>query len=139
MSNYSDIAAGLVTVLQNNVTGLKAYDHPRDTINEFPTAVVLPLVLDPEIAFGGDSFEGTLRVIVLVHSDDSAEAYRRIYEHLDPTETNKSVIAAVRADPTLNGKADSSRVAIIESIGRKELWGGNYTGFDMIVEFVKTA
>ena len=47
-------------------------------------------------------------------------------------------MAAVRADRTLDGKVDDADVVRIENIGRRELWGGFYFGFDAIVEFIKT-
>lgn len=138
MSNYSDIAAGLVTILQNGVTGLHAYNHPVDSVHEFPAAVLLPEAFDPEIAFGGNTFEAAIRVVVLVASGDTAEGFAALYDHMDPTEANKSFIKAVRDAPTLDGKVDSSRVGPLENVGRRELWGGFYFGFDMLVHFVKT-
>lgn len=138
MSNYSNAAAGLITVLQNNVTGLKGFDHPVDSVNQFPAAIVLPENMEPEIAFDGNTFTAVFRVVVLVTSGDTSSGFSLLYDHIDPTEPNKSIIAAVRADPTLDGKVDSSGVTLIENIGRRELWGGFYFGFDALVEFVKS-
>ena len=138
MSAYGDIVAGLVTVLEANVTGLKAYDYPTDSVSQFPAAVILPEPLDTEIAIGGNTFTCTLRVVVLVSSGDDAVGFRAAYDMIDPIETGKSINKAVDTDRTLNSKADSSNVVRIENIGRRELWGGYFYGFDVIVEVVKT-
>ena len=138
MSAYSDIVAGLQTVLQNNITGLKAYDYPADSVNTFPAAIILPEPLDTQIAFGGNTFTCVLRVVFLVSSGDDAIGFRAVYDYLDPVEANKSVKKAVDTDRTLDGKADSSGVTRIENIGRREIWGGFYYGFDALVDVVKT-
>jgi len=138
MSNFSDAAAGLATTLEANVNGLKAFGYPVDSVNHFPSVVILPEPVDVEIAFGGNTFTGRFRAVFLLASADSAEGFTQIYDYIDPTETNKSIVAAVRADRTLDGKVDDADVVRIENIGRRELWGGFYFGFDAIVEFIKT-
>ena len=138
MSNYGDIAAGLVTVLEANISGLQGFDHPTHSVQGFPAAIVLPEPVDTEIAFGGNSFTGGFRVVFLVSSADSAEGFAKLYDHIDTVAVNTSVVRAVRADPTLNGKVDSSDVTRIENIGQRSLWGVDYFGFDAIVTFVKS-
>lgn len=138
MSAYGDIVAGLVTVLETNITGLKAYDYPVDSVNHFPAAVILQDPLDLEIAFGGNTFTTILRVVFLLSSGDDAIGFRQLWDYIDPVEASKSVNKAVDTDRTLNGKADDSNVTRIENIGRRELWGANYFGFDALVEVVKT-
>lgn len=138
MSNFGDLAAGLKTVLTNGVTGLAVYDYPPDNVHQFPAAVILPESLDPEIAFKGNTFTATFRVVFLLSKGDTPEGFLALYDHIDPTLTNKGLIAAVRADPTLNGKADDAGVTRIENIGRRELWGGWYFGFDALVEAIKS-
>ena len=138
MSAYRDIAEGLKTVLENNIPGLKAFAYPPDSINSFPAAAILPDPIDTEIAFEGNTFTCRFRIVFLVTSGDSAEGFLKLYDYIDPTEANKSVIKAVRTDPTLGAKADDSDVIRIETIGRRELWGGWYFGFDAIIEVVKT-
>ena len=138
MSAYSDIVAGLVTVLEANITGLKAYDYPVDSVNTFPAAIILQEPLDLEITFGGNTFTTTFRVVFLLSSGDDAIGFRQLWDYIDPVEANKSVNKAVDTDRTLDGKADSSNVTRIENIGRRELWGGFYYGFDALVDVVKT-
>ena len=138
MSNVSDMVDGMATVLKNNIDGIHTFNHPPDVINEFPAAVILIESIDPTIAFGGDDFEAVMRVLVFVNAGVSDEAFSQMYDHLDATQANKSVVAAIRADPTLDGKVDSSQITALENIGRRELPGGFYAGFDAVVEVVKT-
>lgn len=138
MSNLSDAVAGLKTILQNGITGLRAFDYPPDSISEFPAAVILLEGLDPRIAFGGNTFDATLRVVFLVRSGDDATGFQALYDYIDPTATSESLIKAVRDAPTLNATVDNSAVTRIERIGRRELWGGWYFGFDALIEFTKT-
>lgn len=139
MSNVSDIMAGLVTVLQNNITGLKGYDRPVDSVQHFPAAILLPESIEPEIAIGGNSFKGVIRIVYLVAAGDDARGFALLYDAIDPTAASASVIKAVRTDPTLNGKVDSSGIMSIINIGRRKLWEGFYFGFDAMLEFIKSA
>ena len=138
MSNFSDMAAGLKTVLQNGITGLRAFDYPPDSIDQFPAAVIMPESLDPRIALTGNSFTAVYRVIFLFRKGDEGQGFTELYDFIDPTAANKSLIAAIRADPTLNAKADDAEITRIEKIGRRELWGGSYYGFDALIEVVKS-
>lgn len=136
MSNFSDIAAGLVTTLEANITNLKGFDYPVDSVNSFPAAVVLPDNVDLLTSFN-NSFQANFRIIFLVTSADDASGFRRLYDYIDPTESNKGFRAAIDADNTLDGKATDSAVVRIENIGRRELAAGFYFGFDAIVEVLK--
>lgn len=138
MSTYSAAAAGLKTVLEANITGLQAYDYPPDSINSFPAAAILPEPIDLLQAFGGNTFEAQFRVVILLSSSEDISGFRALYDYISPTEASKGIKQAVDADPTLNGSVDSSQVSRIENIGRRELWGGWFYGFDALVDFVKT-
>ena len=129
MSNYGDAAAGLKTVLSNNVTGLRVYDYPPDNIQQFPVAVILPEPVDLQMAFGGKTFTASFRVVFLLSNGDDAQGFSKLYDYIDPTEANKGLAQAVRADRTLNGKVDDADAVRVENIGRRELWGGFYFGF----------
>ena len=140
MSDYSEAAAGLKTVLEANITGfpgVQVYDIPEKP-NSFPAFVILPDTFDPEIVIQGNSFEASLRVIILVCSADNLTGFSDLYDIIDPTESTKSIIAAVRADQTLDGKVDSARVASIDNIGQRQLWGGFYYAADAMIDFIKS-
>ena len=138
MSLYGDIMDGLKTVLEANVPGLRVYDYPPDSIQQFPAAALVAEPLDLAVAFKGNTFTASVRVVFLLTSGDDAKGAHSLYDFFDPIQTNKSLVAAVRADRTLNGKVDDADAMRIENIGRRELWGGWYWGFDMIIEFVKS-
>ena len=137
-SNFRNIADGLVTVLEANITNLKAFPFPPASINHFPAAVVVPEPVDTEVAFGGNSFEADFRVIFLVSSGDDFSGAQALYDHLDPTQANMSLVKAVRTDRTLNATVDDADVTRIENIGRRELWGAYYFGFDALIHFIKS-
>ena len=138
MSNYRDMATGLGTVIANGVTGVHVFDVPPDSINEFPAAIVLPEPVDPTLAFAGNTFTARFRVVYLTSSADNPKGWADLYDAMDPTSTNTSVIKAIRTDLTLNGKADSSDIVSVENAGRRELGGGAYYGVDFVVEAIKT-
>ena len=138
MSNYGDLIGGLATVLRNGITGVHVYETPPDAVNEFPACIIIPEPMDPRMEIVDNSFLANFRVITLVAAGESSEAWAQLWDYLDPTLANKSVVKAIRTDPTLNGKADTSDVTRIENIGRREIGGGFPMGFDALVEAVKT-
>ena len=62
-----DAKGGLGSLL-SNISGLKVLDYPADSIHEFPAAVVLFESRDAAQALGGSSFEGKVKVVLLVAS-----------------------------------------------------------------------
>jgi len=138
MSNFGDIAAGIVTVLEANITNMKAYSFPYEGITAAPAAVVLPDIVEYQQAFGGNTFEATFRVVVLVSGADDLSGFEKLYDMIDPTATNAGFRQAIDADNTLNGSADDSQVVRIERIGRREVGQREWFGFDAIIEVVKT-
>jgi len=143
MSNFSDVFAGIKTVLEANVQSttpaLQVMEHPPEQVNYFPAALITPDTFDPTLFFGGNSFEGRMRITVLVSSADAAEGWKALFDMIDPTETGKSIIKALKDNATLDGKVDTSLVVSVENIGRRAWFGGGfYFGFDVILEYTKT-
>jgi hypothetical protein len=138
LSAYKAAAAGLKTTLETGVTGLTVFDKPVDSVNSFPVAVVLPEPIDYEIVFDGSTFEAGFRVVVLVAGMEEQTGFDTIYDMLDPTESNQSIVRAIRADTTLNGSVDDTQIVTAENIGRRDLWGGFYFGFDLVVNALVT-
>lgn len=138
MSNFSDIAAGIVTVLEGQISGLKGYDYLPHSINTFPAAVVVPGPVDYAVLIGGNTFETEITIKVLVASGDDAIGSRMLWDFIDPTDTTRSIRRAIRTDRTLNGKADDSDVDRCENIGWQELPGGRYYAADFILSVIKT-
>lgn len=139
MSNYSDIIQGIKDVLTGASGISKANVHmgPPDAINDFPAVAIIPESFDMVQAFGGNSFEGDIRLRVWLKSGDDEEGWRQLWDYIDPTAASASLIRAIRADRGLNGKADGSEVMRIENIRRSEIGGGYLFQFDAILHVIK--
>ena len=138
MSNLSDIFGTLETILGTAITGLKAYGYIPDSVNHFPAAIAMLESFEPEVAFSGNSFEGDIRVVFLMSSADSSVGFRALYDYIDPTTGSLSLTKAIRDNGSLGGAVDSIGVTRIENIGRRDIGGGFYFGFDAILHFIKT-
>lgn len=138
MSGFSDVMDGLATVLTNGITGLQVYKGAPDAIHSFPAACLLPKEIDPRLAFSGNSFSGDIRIVMLICSGKDENGWAQLWDYIDPTVANKSVIKAIETDRSLNGKADDSEITLIENIGRREVGGGFQFGFDAVLHFIKS-
>jgi len=137
VSNLSDMLNGLVTVLEANVTGLKVYDHPPDSVNTFPAAILLPQDIDYVLALAGNSFDFNVDLWLLVSSGDDDRAFALLYDHMDPTATGTSIKAAIEVDRTLNGTVDDAQLVACRNVGRADEWGGWYSGARFIIRMLK--
>ena len=138
MSNFSDIAGGISTILETNVTGLQAEQYPPESINHLPATLILPEAFDPTWAFGGNTMNTRWRLITLVAAGDAPEGWTELYNMIDVTNASTSIIKALRDNPTLNATVDTSEAMMVENIGRRQFGGGNYFGFDIILEAIKS-
>ena len=141
MSNLTDILEGIETILEANVTGAKAFPYPPDAVNHSPSILILPTeepFAVPEQAFGGNSFKLTVLLTVLVVSCDPESGWKQLMNMLDPTATGTSVIKALRDNPTLDGKADSSGVTAIRNVARRMIGEMPYFGADLVLEVYKS-
>ena len=131
-----DAKDGLGTLL-SNVTGLRVLDHAPDSVNEFPAAVVLFESRDAIQTLGGSSFAGKMKVVLLVSSGNTKQAYDTLDGFMDPLGTN-SIEAAIDADPTWGGNVDDGRLVGVDNVGQRKLWGGVYVSADFHLRFVKS-
>ena len=127
---------GLSTLLAT-ISGLKVLDYPADSISEFPAAVVLVESRDALETLGGSTFSGKIKVVALVSSSNTQEAYDTLDGMMDPLGTT-SIESAVDADPTWGGNVDDGRLVSIDNIGQRRLWGGVYVGADFHLRFTKS-
>ncbi len=134
-NEISDAKDGLVTLLAT-ISGLRVLDHPADSISEFPSAVVMFESRNASGTMAGSDFAGELKVVLLVSSSNTKEAYDTLDSFMDPLGAN-SVEAAINADVTWGGKVDDGRLVSVDNIGRRKLWGGSYVAADFHVRFVK--
>ena len=135
-NEIKDAKDGLGTLL-SNIPGLRVLDHPADSINEYPVAVVLFESRDAIETLGGSSFTGKFKVVVLVSSSDTKEAYDTLDGLMDPQGTS-SIEAVLDADNTWGGSVDDGRLVSVDGVGRRKLWSGVYVGADFHVRFVKS-
>ena len=135
-NEIKDAKDGLASLL-SGISGLKVLDYPAGTINEFPAAVVLFESRDAMQTLGGSSFAGKIKVVLLVSSADTQQAYDTLDQYMDPLGSN-SVEAAVDGDNTWGGNVDDGRLTSVGNVGHRKLWGGYYVGADFHFEFVKS-
>ena len=131
-----DAKDGLGTLL-SNISGLKVIDYPAEAVHEFPVAVVLFESRDTAQTLGGSTFAGKIKVVLLVSSSDTQQAYDTLDRYMAPLGTS-SIEAAVDADNTWGSKVDDGRLVLIDDVGHRKLWGGFYVGADFHFEFVKS-
>ena len=139
MSGFSDIFAGLKTVLTNSSGVSKSNVHmgAPDAINDYPAIALIPESFDMVVAFAGNSFEGDIRAKVFIKSGDDEEGWRQLWDYIDPTQASTSLVRAIRADRSLDGKVDGAEVMRIENISRSEIGGGFLFTFDAIIHVIK--
>ena len=131
-----DAKDGLATQL-STITGLKVLDYPAESVHEFPAAVVLFESRNAMQTLGGSTFSGRIKVMLLVSSADTQQAYDTLDQYMDPL-GNSSIEAAVDGDNTWGSKVDDGRLVSIDKVGGRKLWGGFYVGADFHFEFVKS-
>lgn len=135
-TNVRAVVIGAGSAISNRVSNSQVFDYPPDSVNQFPAIIPMVESLDMAIVQGGNSFEGTLRILCLVERADAREAWLRMYDMMDTTGSGTSIVAALKADPTLNASVDSSFIAGVQNIGAKDVGGVTYIGFDVMVPFV---
>ena len=129
-----DAKDGLASRL-STISGLKVLDYPAESVHEFPVAVVLFESRDASQTIGGSSFAGKIKVVLLVSSANTQQAYDTLDEFIDPLGTS-SIEAAVDGDNTWGSKVDDGRLVSVSNVGLRKLWGGFYVGADFHVKSV---
>ena len=130
-----DAKDGLAARL-STITGLRVLDYPAESVSEFPAAIVLFESRDTARALGGSSFGGKIKVVLLVSSANTQQAYDTLDQFMDPLGSS-SIEAAVDGDNTWGGKVDDGRLVSIDNVGQRKLWGGTYVAADFHVGFIK--
>lgn len=112
--NVSAVMDGLGTRLAS-ISGLRVYDYPPDSVSP-PAGVVSypdPLDFDATMGRGADRMTVPIHIIVGRVSDRAARDALAAYMAGSGV---KSVKAAIEADGTLGGAADSSRVVSVSGL-----------------------
>lgn len=106
--NVNNVLDGIGTRLAT-ITGLRVHTYTADRVS--PPAAMLSL---PDVTydstFGRGSDDATVELIVLVGKVSDRTSRTALGEYMNGTGT-KSIKAAIEADDTLNGAAQTSRVA----------------------------
>jgi hypothetical protein len=135
-NEIKDAKAGLASLL-SSIAGLKVLDYPAESANQFPAAVMMLESRAGIETMSGSSFVGRLKVVLLVSSANTKEAYETLDQFIDPLGA-RSIEAAVDADNTWTGKVDDGRLVSVDNVGLRKLWGGHYVGADFHFRFVKS-
>ena len=116
------IGAGIKTRLET-ISGLRIFapDELPDTINSFPSVVILPGETVYQSAFDADT-SYNFRIILLMTKQDQPSALESMLDYLEPTGAY-SIRAAIDGDKTLNSSADTCVVISNSGIG-STVWGG---------------
>ena len=131
--SLESIGAGIKTRLET-ISGLKVFapDELPDSINTFPTAVILPGETVYQSAFDTDT-SYNFRIILLMTKQDQPSALENMLDYIEPTGTN-SIKAAIISDKTLNSSADTCRVISNSGIG-STVWAGSvYLSSEWLIE-----
>lgn len=134
-NEIGDAKDGLATVL-STISGLRVLDYPAASVNELPAAVVVFESRDAMRTIGGSSFAGKLKVVLLVSSADTKQAYDDLDGFIDPLGAS-SVEAAIDADNTWSSKVDDGRLVSIDNVGHRKLYGATYLAADFHLRFLK--
>lgn len=129
------IGNGIKTQLQF-ITALKRVYAPNelpDSINSFPSAIIMPGVTDYDQTFAG-FYISHWRIIVLISKQDTPSALNKLMDYIEPTGTN-SIKAAIYGDCQLGGVADDCELQRNLGFGFMAFGGINYlsTEFELIV------
>jgi len=116
------IGTGLKARLQT-ISGLTAFapNELPESINQFPTALILQDATQYDAAFSSADFDTRFRIIILFSKADQPTTLDKIIPYTEPTGT-ESVRAAINGDKTLGGAADSLIVQTNSGMGTTQ-WG----------------
>ena len=133
------IVAKVGSAIGSGVAGSQYYDFPVNSVSQLPAGIVLIEDVDPQVVLGqGRTMFGNLRIICLTGLADNREAFLRIYDYMNSTGSGTSFIAALRADPTFASSCDDTRIEKVENVGVRDIAGGLYASFDILLSFMKS-
>ena len=135
MAVVTDIKNALKTRLET-ISGLRVFNQPMDSINQFPAAVIQSENINYALTFGGTSAEGVMRVTFFLDKAITEDACRSLDTYLHPGNST-SVVRALYGDSSLGGTAQIVAVSA-ENIGVRVLPDGNAVmGADFLTRWVR--
>ena len=138
MSIFSDIYAGIKTVLDANLTGVHVYTDWPDNPLEYPAIVAMPFTDYQVLTVGGNGFQCNIPLEVRVFSSSQGEAMDKLYDFISPTGTD-SLRAALANDATLDSKVDDSHIVPVGPMERDadNQQAANEWGYTFNLQIVK--
>jgi hypothetical protein len=130
--NPTAVRTGLSTAL-DTITNLRCFDYVPDSLSP-PAAIVEPLEIEYGTAMANGLNRVTAYVLIVVGRMSDRSSQDRIDAYVNTTGAS-SVVAAIEADPTLGGTAESLVVTDFrplnaEDVASLQYWGG---AFDVTV------
>ncbi len=117
MGAISDAAGGLKTQLDTISSFKTVLEGSTDKITQHPSAVIALEEINYLVDIGSNSIVGFFSITVRAAASQALVGWQALEAYLDPTGTD-SIKAAIVADPTLNGKVDTSQLVGAEDIVR---------------------
>lgn len=121
--SFTAIGDGLAVRLRT-IRGLRVFalkDLP-DSVNQFPAALVLPGETPYVTTLNSTDCDYNFRVILLFAKADTPSAISKMLDYM-AVSGDKSVVAAIHGDKTLDGSADTCKVSRNLGVGGTT-WGG---------------
>ena len=109
MSDLSAIRDGIKAVINSQIAGLRVYPYPP--ANPVPPCLVIEAD-NPDVTvqvIDGNTHEIIHQMVLLLHHGTPEAGWRELDEYKSPSGA-KSIRAAIRTDPTLDGAADAADV-----------------------------
>jgi len=109
MSDLSAIRDGIKAVIAGRIAGLRVYPYPP--ANPVPPCLIIEAD-SPDGAvqtIDGNTYEINLEMTLRLHHGIPEEGWRELDEYKSPS-GGKSIRAAIRTDPTLDGAAHAADV-----------------------------
>ena len=129
-----EIGDGLKIRLET-IRGLRVHSTKElpDSINQFPSAVILPGETTYVTSLRSNDSDYNFRVILLFSKQDTPSAISKMLPYLAPS-GEKSVVEAIHGDRTLDGNAED--VKVVSNRGISSLtWGGTaYLATEFLVQ-----
>lgn len=128
-----EITNGIAERLRQ-IKGLRVFSTEEipDSINQFPAAIVMPGITEYSTTFSEDA-DYNFRIILFFSKADSPSAIKDMLPYIRAT-GDKSIAAAMEADVTLDGSAETSRIARNLGIGSTQWGGGIYLSTEFIAQ-----
>jgi len=125
MGSMEDIGSGIKTRLQTISDFAKVFapNELPDSVNSFPTALVLPGETDYDATYGNATQDYRFRVLILMSGADQPSKLNRLCDYVD-IDGSDSVYTAIAGDETLGSTCDSAKVVSNSGVGNV-MWGGH--------------